>query len=78
MSWNGGGNHGASCRARITGDAQRAAQIFRDTGRDIRTVATQAFERIVDKGEHAPVAAAPARRRGRKPARKTSRARKAA
>ena len=64
-------------RARISGDAQRAAQIFRDAGRDIRAVATQAFERIAEKRDES--AAAKPVRRVRKTTRKTAgRARKAA
>jgi len=64
-------------RARITGDAQRAAQILRDAGRDIRSVATHAFERIADRNDQS--AASKPARRARKSGRKTAgRARKAA
>jgi hypothetical protein len=63
-------------RARITGDAQRAAQILRDAGRDFRTVATNASSALPT----GPISPQPRSRPGaRKSGRKTAgRARKAA
>jgi hypothetical protein len=63
-------------RARIVDEAQRAARIFRDAGRNARSVATHAYQSIVEPAE-APAATPTAKRRPRKAQRKT-RARKAA
>ena len=56
-------------RTRLGTDAQRVAEIFREAGREVRAVATQTYEKIVD--------AAPAKRKPRKTAaRKTAKVRK--
>ena len=58
-------------RSRLGTDAQRAAEIFREAGREVRAVAAQTYEKIVDS------AAAPAKRKPRKTAaRKTAKVRK--
>jgi hypothetical protein len=65
-------------RARIVEDATRVVTIFKSAGRDLRTVATHAYEMVTETAEeHAP-AAKPARRKGKRAVRKTTRARKAA
>ncbi len=63
-------------RTRLTTDAQRAAQIFRDAGREVRAVAAQTYQGI----RTAEGSAAPAKRKPRKTAQRKSatRARKAA
>lgn len=38
-------------RARIVEDAQRAAQIFKHAGRDLRGVATHLYERVIETAE---------------------------
>jgi hypothetical protein len=61
-------------RTRIGTDAQRAAEIFREAGREVRAVAAHTYEKIVESA-HAP--AASAKRKPRKTAaRKTTTARK--
>ena len=61
-------------RTRLGTDAQRVAEIFREAGREVRAVATQTYEKIVDS---AAAPAATAKRKTRKTvARKTTAARK--
>jgi hypothetical protein len=38
-------------RGRLVDDAQRAARILRDAGREARSVATQVFQRVVDRAD---------------------------
>ncbi len=70
-------------RGRVVEDAQRAVQIFKVAGRDLKGVATHVYERIVDTAEQkaAPVAKTAqrkAKRVVRKAKTKTTRARKTA
>jgi hypothetical protein len=67
-------------RTRIVEDAQRAASIFKDAGRDLRGVATHLYERVVEPAEEKAVPAArKAKRKVKRAVRKTTtRARKAA
>jgi hypothetical protein len=66
-------------RARIVEDANRVVSIFKEASRDLRVVATHAYEKVVETAE-APVAEVkPARRKVKRAVRKTTRrARKAA
>jgi hypothetical protein len=67
-------------RARMASDAERALAILTSAGREVRSVAAHAYERVVDTDVHAPVQRQ-TRRKAKKVARKTTaraRARKAA
>jgi hypothetical protein len=66
-------------RARIVEDAQRAALIFKHAGRDLRGVATNLYERVVEPTEEKAPAVKTTKRRAKRAVRKTTtRARKAA
>lgn len=76
-------------RERIVEDAQRAVQIFKTAGRDIRGVASNVYERIVEPVEEkipevkvkvkvSKRRAAKTKAKAKRPARKTARARKTA
>jgi len=65
-------------RERLSEEATRVVTILKDAGREIRTVATHAYEKVVESAEEAPVART-TRRKVKKAVRKTSaRARKVA
>jgi hypothetical protein len=67
-------------RARMASDAERALAILTSAGREVRSVAAHAYERVVDTDVQAPVQRK-TRRKAKKVARKTTaraRARKAA
>ena len=64
-------------RARIVEDAQRAKLIFKHAGRDLRGVATNLYERVVEPAEEKAPAVKAAKRRAKRVVRKTTtRARK--
>jgi hypothetical protein len=66
-------------RARIVEDAQRAAVIFKHAGRDLRGVAANLYERVVEPAEDKIPAAKTVRRKAKRTVRKTTtRVRKAA
>jgi hypothetical protein len=70
-------------RTRLGTDAQRAADIFREAGREVRAVATQTYGKIVDSAAEAATAAKrkprkTAARKATKVRKSTRRARKAA
>jgi len=68
-------------RARITSDAERALAILTSAGREVRSVAAHAYERVVDTTDEQAPAQRKTRRKAKKVARKTTaraRARKAA
>ena len=66
-------------RARIVEDAQRAAQIFKHAGRDLRGVATNLYERVVETAEEKIPEVKVVKRRTKRAVRKTTaRARKTA
>jgi hypothetical protein len=58
-------------RDRIVEDAQRAALIFKHAGRDLRGVATNLYERVVETAEENIPEVTVAKRRGKAGARKT-------
>ena len=59
-------------RARIVEDAQRAKLIFKHAGRDLRGVATNLYERVVEPVEEKVPAAKTAKRRAKRAVRKTT------
>ncbi|MFO1407162.1 MAG: hypothetical protein U1F08_06485 [Steroidobacteraceae bacterium] len=65
-------------RGRIVEDAQRAVEIIKVAGRDLKGVATHAYERFVETTEEKAPAAKTVRAKGKRVVRKTTRARKAA
>ena len=66
-------------RERLTEEANRAVSILKDAGREIRTVATHAYAKVVESAEAEVPAAKTARRKGKRAVRKTvARARKVA
>jgi len=66
-------------RARIIEDAQRAALIFKHAGRDLRGVATNLYERVVETTEEQVPEVKTAKRKVKRAVRKTkARVRKAA
>jgi hypothetical protein len=66
-------------RARIVEDAQRAALIFKHAGRDLRGVATNLYERVVETTEEEIPEVKTAKRKAKRAVRKTkARVRKAA
>jgi hypothetical protein len=66
-------------RSRVVEDAQRAVEIFKVAGRDLRSVATHAYERVVESAEEKVPAAKTAKRKVKTAARKAkTRVRKAA
>lgn len=67
-------------RDRVVDEAARAFAIFKDAGRDVRKVATQAYAKVVEAAdEETPAAKAAPVRKARRAVRKTTvRARKAA
>jgi hypothetical protein len=69
---------GQATRGRIVEDAQRAVEIIKVAGRDLKGVATHAYERFVETTEEKAPAAKTARAKGKRVVRKTTRARKAA
>jgi phasin family protein len=70
----------SATRDRMVDEASRAFAIFKDAGRDVRKVASQAYSKVVQTAEEeAPAAKAAPVRKARRAARKTTvRARKAA
>ena len=69
---------GQATRGRIVEDAQRAVEIIKVAGRDLKGVATHAYERFVETTEEKAPAVKTARAKTKRVARKTTRARKAA
>jgi hypothetical protein len=69
---------GQATRGRIVEDAQRAVHIFKVAGRDLKGVATHAYERFVEVTEEKAPVAKTARAKAKRVVRKTTRARKAA
>lgn len=69
---------GQATRGRIVEDAQRAVEIIKVAGRDLKGVATHAYERFVETTEEKAPAARTARAKTKRVVRKTTRARKAA
>ena len=69
---------GQATRGRIVEDAQRAVEIIKVAGRDLKGVATRAYERFVETTEEKAPAARTARAKTKRVVRKTTRARKAA
>jgi hypothetical protein len=66
-------------RARIVDDATRAVSIFKHAGRELRTVATHTYEKVVETAEEEVPEVKVARRKVKRAVRKTTaRARKAA
>jgi hypothetical protein len=66
-------------RGRVVEDAQRAVEIFKTAGRDLKGVATHVYERIVETAEPAAPVVKTAKRKAKRAVRKTTtRARKAA
>ena len=66
-------------RGRVVDDAQRAVQIIKVAGRDLKGVATHAYERFVETTEEKVPAVRTAKRKAKRAVRKTTtRARKAA
>jgi len=66
-------------RGRVVEDAQRAVEIFKTAGRDLKGVATHVYERIVETAEPTAPAVKTAKRKVKRAVRKTTtRARKAA
>jgi predicted Fe-Mo cluster-binding NifX family protein len=66
-------------RARIVDDATRAVSIFKHAGRELRTVATHTYEKVVEAAEEEVPEVKVARRKVKRAVRKTTtRARKAA
>ena len=65
-------------RSRVVEDAQRAVEIIKVAGRDLKGVATHAYERFVETTEEKAPAVKTARRKAKRTVRKTTtRARKA-
>ena len=69
---------GQATRGRIVEDAQRAVEIIKVAGRDLKGVATHAYERFVETTEEKAPAVKTARAKAKRVVRKTTRARKAA
>ena len=69
---------GQATRGRIVEDAQRAVAIIQVAGRDLKGVATHAYERFVETTEEKAPVVRTARAKTKRVARKTTRARKAA
>jgi hypothetical protein len=65
-------------RGRVVEDAQRAVEIFKVAGRDLKGVAAHVYERIVETAEEKAPVAKTAKRKTTGVARKTTRARKTA
>jgi hypothetical protein len=65
-------------RGRVVEDAQRAVEIFKVAGRDLKGVATHVYERIIETAEEKAPVATTAKRKTTRVARKTTRARKTA
>ncbi len=66
-------------RGRIVDDAQRAVEIFKVAGRDLKGVATHTYERFVESAEDKAPVVKTAKRKAKRAVRKTTtRARKAA
>lgn len=65
-------------RGRVVEDAQRAVEIFKVAGRDLKGVATHAYERFLETAEEKAPAVKTAKRKAKRAVRKTTtRARKA-
>lgn len=65
-------------RGRVVEDAQRAVEIFKVAGRDLKGVATHAYERFLETAEEKAPVAKTAKRKAKRAVRKTTtRARKA-
>ena len=69
---------GQATRGRIVEDAQRAVEIIKVAGRDLKGVATHAYERFFETTEEKAPAARTTRAKTKRVVRKTTRARKAA
>ena len=65
-------------RARLVEDANRAVSIFKDAGRELRTVATHTYAKVVETAEQEVPEVKAVRRKVKRAVRKTTRARKAA
>lgn len=65
-------------RARLVEDANRAVSIFKHAGRELRTVATHTYAKVVETAEQEVPEVKTARRKVKRAVRKTTRARKAA
>lgn len=64
-------------RTRMVEDGKRVAHIFKVAGRDLRDVATHAYERVVESAEEKIPEVKAAKRKVKRAARKTTRARRA-